>query len=241
MFFAQRGVRCISFSYAQQTNPEQDEEAVAALRALVDEYLPLPRTHLVIYTYMGVYPRTPGGALRLLASSARLAVRSGASRLIVKTAAEAYRLPTIAENVTALEHAAAVADTEPGPVEAPDTGIGAQARALVDNVLSLDDDIGRALCTAFASGQLDVPFCLHPDNPGRARGFVDRDGRLQWQHIGGLPLGDLVRPSSTGRVSSADLLASLQFMQHKFDRIAAGVHDDAAGRRPLLQHEGSMP
>jgi methylaspartate mutase epsilon subunit len=242
MFFVQHGVRCISLSYAQQTHPEQDEEAVAALRRLVDEYLPLPRTHLVIYTYMGVYPRTPGGALRLLASSARLAVRSGASRLIVKTTAEAYRLPTITENVTALEHAAAVAGTEPGPVEAPDTGIAAQARALVDNVLSLDDDIGRALRKAFAGGQLDVPFCLHPDNPGRARGFVDRDGRLQWQQIGGLPLGDLVRPSGTGRVSSADLLASLQFMQHKFDRTAAGVLADAPGRRrSLLQHEGSMP
>lgn len=241
MFFAQRGVRCISLSYAQQTHPEQDEEAVAALRTLVDEYLPLPRTHLVVYTYMGVYPRTPGGALRLLASSARLAVRSGASRLIVKTTAEAYRLPTIAENVTALEHAAAVAGTEPGPVEPPDTGIHIQARALVGNVLSLDDDIGRALLKAFASGQLDVPFCLHPDNPGRARGFVDQDGRLQWQDIGGLPLGGLVRPTGSGRVSSADLLASLQFMQHKFDRTAAGILDDAAGRRPLLQPEGSMP
>lgn len=241
MFFAQHGLRCISLSYAQQTHPEQDEEAVAALRALIDEYLPQPRTHLVIYTYMGVYPRTPGGASRLLASSARLAVRAGASRLIVKTTAEAYRLPTIAENVAALEHAAAVAGTEPGPVAAPDTGIAAQARALVGNVLSLDDDIGRALRAAFASGQLDVPFCLHPDNPGRARGFVDRDGRLQWQQIGGLPLGDLVRPAGTGRVSSADLLASLQFMQHKFDRTAAGGVDAAAGHRPLLPHEGSMP
>ncbi|MFG2043629.1 methylaspartate mutase [Dactylosporangium sp. NPDC048998] len=242
MFFAQHGVRCISFSYAQQTHPEQDEEAVAALRTLVGEYLPLPRTHLVIYTYMGVYPRTPAGALRLLAESARLAVRSGASRLIVKTTAEAHRLPTIAENVTALEHAATVARTELGAVKAPDTGILAQARALVGNVLSLDDDIGRALLKAFAGGQLDVPFCLHPDNPGQARGYVDGDGRLQWQRIGDLPLGDLVRPSGAGRVSSADLLASLRFMQHKFDCSAAGsVLDEAPGHRPLPQHEGSAP
>jgi methylaspartate mutase epsilon subunit len=237
MFFAQRGVRCISFSYAQQTHPAQDEEAVAALRALVAEHLPLPRTHLVIYTYMGVYPRTRDGALRLLAESARLAVRSGASRLIVKTTAEAHRLPTVAENVTALEYAAAVARAEPvAAIEPPDTGIAAQARALVDNVLSLDDDIGRALLKAFASGQLDVPFCLHPDNPGQARGCLDRDGRLQWQRIGGLPLGDLVRPQDTDRGSSADLLASLRYMQHKFDRPEAAI----AGHRPILQHEGSM-
>jgi methylaspartate mutase epsilon subunit len=245
MFFAQHGVRCISLSYAQQTHPAQDEEAVAALRALVAEYLPRPRTHLVIYTYMGVYPQTPDGALRLLAASARLAVRSRASRLIVKTTAEALRLPTVAENVIALEYAAEVARAEQviaGPVAGPpDTGIGAQARTLVDNVLSLDGDIGRALVKAFASGQLDVPYCLHPDNPGQARGYLDRDGRLQWQHIGGMPLGDLVPARGTERMSSTDLLASLRYVQHKFDHPAAGSALEAAHRRrPPPHYEGSI-
>jgi methylaspartate mutase epsilon subunit len=248
IFFARHGVRCISFSYAQQTNPAQDEEAVAALQALVAEYVPRPRTHIVVYTYMGVYPRTRTGALRLLAESARLAVRGGASRLIVKTEAEAYRLPTVAENVAALELAADVARTERAllagaPAAAPpDTGIAAQARALVDNVLSLDEDLGRALCKAFAAGQLDVPFCLHPDNAGRARGYLDRDGRLQWQRIGALPLGHLVRPTGAERMSSAGLLESLRYMQRRFDHPAAGVALDAShGHRPLLQHEGSSP
>src|ERR1700728_3629057 len=54
MFFWQHGLRCISFSYAQQTHPGQDEEAVAALQALIRQYVPYARTHVVIYTYMGV-------------------------------------------------------------------------------------------------------------------------------------------------------------------------------------------
>ena len=243
MFFAQHGLHCISFSYAQQTHADQDEEAVAVLRALIDEHLPRPRTHLVIYTYMGVYPRTPGGALRLLAESARLAVRSGASRLIVKTAAEAHRLPTIAENVTALEYAAATARDETRRTEVPDTGLAAQARALVDNVLSLDDDIGRALLKAFAHGHLDVPFCLHPDNSGRTRGYLDRDGQLHWQRIGSLPIGDLVRPPGSDRLTSGALLSSLRFMQQKFDRRggAAEITLEAAhGHRSLLQDQGSV-
>ncbi|MET7400240.1 amino acid--tRNA ligase-related protein [Dactylosporangium sp. NPDC005572] len=217
MFFHQLGLRCISFSYAQQTHPGQDEEAVAALRRLVRRYVPDARTHIVIYTYMGVFPRTAGGALGLVAESARLAVRTGASRLIVKTAAEAHRIPTVAENVAALEHAAAAARAAEvgGPV--PDTGIFAQAQALVETVRGLDEDLGRALAAAFAHGYLDVPFCLHPDNAGRARGYVDRDGRLQWQRIGAMPLGTLVTVPAAERMTSAGLLNALQHVQRTYD------------------------
>ncbi|MET7421150.1 amino acid--tRNA ligase-related protein [Dactylosporangium sp. NPDC005555] len=217
MFFRQHGLRCISFSYAQQTHAGQDEEAVAALRRLIRRYVPDARTHVVVYTYMGVYPRTPAGALGLLAESARLAVRTGASRLIVKTEAEAHRIPTIAENVAALEHAAAASrSADPGgPVE--DTGIHAQAQALIEAVLTLDDDLGRALTVAFARGHLDVPYCLHPDNAGRARGYLDRDGRLQWQRIGAMPLGDLVTVPATEPMTSSGLLDALQYVQRTFD------------------------
>jgi methylaspartate mutase epsilon subunit len=229
MFFWQQGLRCISFSYAQQTHFGQDQEAIAALQVLIGRYVPDARTHVVLYTYMGKYPRTQGGALRLLGESARLAARAGAGRLIVKTAAEAHRLPTIAENVTALEHAAAAAretqatrETEAAARPATDTGICEQAKALVENVLSLDDDIGRALVTAFSRGHLDVPFCLHPDNPGRVRGYLDSGGRLLWERIGSLPIAGLVDLPSTERTTSASLLAALRYMERKFDgRVAA--------------------
>ena len=229
MFFWQQGLRCISFSYAQQTHFGQDQEAIAALHALIGRYVPGARTHVVLYTYMGKYPRTPGGALRLLGESARLAARAGAGRLIVKTAAEAHRLPTIAENVTALEHAAAAAretqnarEPEAAARQVTDTGICEQAKALVENVLSLDDDIGRALVTAFCRGHLDVPFCLHPDNHGRVRGYLDSDGRLLWERIGSLPIAGLVDLPSTEQTTSASLLAALRYMERKFDgRVAA--------------------
>jgi methylaspartate mutase epsilon subunit len=218
MFFWQHGVRCISFSYAQQTHVGQDEEAIAALRDLVGSYVPHARTHIVIYTYMGVYPRTTGGALRLLAESAWLAARSGASRLVVKTTTEAHRLPTVAENVVALQHAAAAARGVQRRTDVHDTGIHAEAKALVDNVLALDDDLGRALLTAFARGYLDVPYCLHPDNAGRAAGYLDQDGRLRWQHIGAMPIGDLVKPTAGRRMTSTGLLTALRFVERKYDQ-----------------------
>ncbi len=52
-------------------------------------------------------------------------MRSGAGRLIVKTAAEAHRIPTVEENVRALETAAAAAALAGSPDPDP-TGTGTE-------------------------------------------------------------------------------------------------------------------
>jgi methylaspartate mutase epsilon subunit len=227
MFFRQHGLRSVSLSYAQQANPEQDREAVRALRRLAAECLPGVDYHIVVYAYMGTYPRTPGGASRLLAEAARLAVRTGSARLIVKTVAEAYRIPTIAENVTALETAAAAARSSAvDGSETEDTGVYAEARALVDAVCDLSADLGPALVEAFRRGYLDVPYCLHPDNAGRTSSYLDTDGRLRWSRLGSMPLPEAVRARgrATVDVTAAGLLASLSYVERKFDSASLEEH-----------------
>ncbi len=113
LFFRRHGIRSISVSYAQQTDPLQDAEAVAALRSLCVRWLPDTEWHVVVYAYMGLFPETEEGAYRLLGKAAELAVATGSERLIVKTVAESRRIPTVTENVAALEHAAAVAARTP--------------------------------------------------------------------------------------------------------------------------------
>ena len=218
LFFRQHGIRSVSLSYAQQTNPDQDTEALLALRRLAGEWLPDVDWHIVVYTYMGVYPRTPDGAARLLEEAARLAVRTSAARLIVKTVAEGYRIPTFAENIAALETAAAAAErctTIAGDVA--DTGIHAEAGALIEAVVELGPDLGAALATAFRQGYLDVPYCLHPDNAGRARSHLDSTGRLQWSSIGSMPIRDVVGPTGSTKLTAAGLLASLSYVERTFD------------------------
>ncbi len=218
MFFAQCGVPSVSLSYAQQTDPRQDVEALAALRRLADELLaPQQDRHLVLYTYMGVFPNTRAGARLLLERSAELAVRGGAERLIVKTEVEAQRLPSVAENITALTVAARAAERArrrsdlPWADEVDFSGVLAEAQALVYGVLDLSDDVGTALVRAFRRGLLDVPFCLHRDNAGQTRSTIDGRGRLVWERLGALPL-----PASAGwsqrPVTSAGLL---RLLRHK--------------------------
>ncbi|MEU3424377.1 methylaspartate mutase [Streptomyces gardneri] len=261
LFFAQHGLRSVSLSYAQQTDPAQDEEALHALRRLADVLLPDVDRHIVVYTYMGVYPRTPDGARLLLEESARLAVRTGAARLIVKTAAEAHRIPTVRENAEALEAAARAAEAEAasgrvpevdgsgrvsevdasgrvsevdasarafGPV--PDTGIHAEASALVQAVLEISPDLGRALPLAFERGYLDVPFCLHPDNAQRTHSYLDTDGRLRWSAIGSMPLGGIVELAHEPRLTSSGLLGALRHVEQRFD---AAALDPSPAHRPL--------
>ncbi|MEV4943148.1 methylaspartate mutase [Streptomyces zaomyceticus] len=219
VFFARHGLRSISLSYAQQTSPAQDLEAMAALRALSDELLPDIDRHLVVYAYMGVYPTTRSGALSLLEAAARLAVESGAARLIVKTAAEAHRIPTIGDNVEALETAARAARSavrRPSVASDLDTEVYAEARALVHTVLGLHEDIGEALSLAFRQGLLDIPFCLHPDNAGLARSFIDSDGRLRWSDTGRLPL-PVTAVAAARKLTSADLLTALTRVQRTYD------------------------
>jgi len=224
LFFAQHGMRSISLSYAQQTHAKQDAEAVLALRRLCAELLPEPVAwHIVIYAYMGVYPASREGAYRLLRKAAELAVGTGSERLIVKTVAESRRIPTIEENVAALEFAAAVARrTAPAPTRErgaeADSQTYREARALIEAVLGLGDDVGQALLAAFARGYLDVPYCVHPDNAGAARSYIDAQGRLRWAQTGSMPLDGLVTVGGEPRrVTSSGLLSDLSYVRRGYD------------------------
>ncbi|CAL9607701.1 Glutamate mutase epsilon subunit [Nocardiopsis dassonvillei] len=231
IFFHRHGIRSLSLSYAQQTQPAQDEEAVLALRSLAAEYLPGAQWHVVFYAYMGVYPRTVAGAHLLLAQAARTAVRSGAARLIVKTEAEAHRIPTVAENVAALEAAARAAEAETGRVRVPErTGVLEQARGLVEAVVGLHEDIGEALCLAFERGILDVPFCLHPDNRGRTRSRIDGEGRIRWLDTGDMPVTTPPDEPLGGRLTADELLFMLHHMEQRYDR--NGRSDSLPDHRP---------
>jgi methylaspartate mutase epsilon subunit len=219
LFFRQCGLRSVSVSYAQQTSMAQDTEAVGALRRLCGELLAGADWHVVVYAYMGLYPKSAQGARTLLARAAELAVSTGCERLIVKTVAEAHRIPTIAENVAALQDATAAASRVPRPSAAGacDGQVFREARTLIDAVLGCHRDVGQALLRAFERGLLDVPYCLHPDNAGRARSYLDGDGRLCWADIGGLPLAGLVGRPRRRTVTSDSLLTALSYVQQTFD------------------------
>jgi methylaspartate mutase epsilon subunit len=226
VFFAECGIGDVSLSYAQQANAAQDEEALYALRQLALEFLPPHLTwHLVLYSYMGVFPRTPEGAALLVNRSAELAARTGTERLIVKTAAEAYRIPSIEDNVAALEGAdraaAMTARSASGAGHGTSSQTYAEAKALITATLNLRADAGSSLVAAFERGYLDVPFCLHPDNLGATQSLLRSDGWLGWSDIGRMPLRGIAEVGAGQALTARGLLKALSYVQDKHDREAA--------------------
>jgi methylaspartate mutase epsilon subunit len=220
-FFRQHGLRYMSFSYAQGTLAEQDRGALRALRTLAAAYLGDVTWHVVFYTYMGLFPRTPDGATRLIRDSARLAMATGCERMIVKTVSEAWQIPSVAENIAALRIAAEEADgpLDPGsPAEAQYfTEVLDEARILIDTVLNLDSDVGTALLEAFAAGLLDVPFCLHADNLGATTCVIDEQGALRWGSLGRLPLPANGGREDLARLGSDALYGMLDHVANSYD------------------------
>ncbi|MFC5744453.1 methylaspartate mutase [Actinomadura rugatobispora] len=229
LFFRQHGLRSVSLSYAQQTDSGQDAEALAALRTLAGEFLGDLDWHVVLYTYMGVFPRTRHGAAALLRESVRLAVATGTERLVLKTRAEAFRIPSVEDNVAALKDAHAAAarfqDASPGAAfrngDVHRSTVYREARTLIETVLALSDDLGAALLEGFRRGFLDVPYCLHHDNKNRARTYLGKDGRLCWASVGAMPL-EATPESAPGHdpaPGSVELLRMLNWVRERFDRL----------------------
>jgi methylaspartate mutase epsilon subunit len=225
LFFVQEGIRSLSLSYAQGYSTSQDLGALFALRRLAAEFLGDAHWHVVVYCFMGKFPETRGGARRLIEESARIAVRGGAERLIVKTAAESRQIPTIEDNVDAIRwsHQAAAETSRGGIGEAESFHaevLYAQAKALIEHVLSLDPALARGIEIAFSHGHLDVPYCLHPDNLNQARSWIDEQGTILWADPGKIPFPPHLKDTifrHRAVVRSADLGKMLSFNQEKYD------------------------
>ena len=230
LFFREHGITSISFGYTQQSSFEQDAEALAALRLLAAQLLPDVTWHVVLYTFMGLFPRTPSGARELLGQSVRLALRSGSERLIVKTSAESVGIPAVEQNVEALTYAARLAASLRGQdAAAPPPGfaeraeeIRREALALIEATLELSEDVGEALARAVLRGYLDVPFCLHPDNAKLARSALSPDGRVEWVGYGKLPIPRAAPRHRPAEPSSDELLRMLAYNRRRFDAAGAG-------------------
>ncbi|NQZ10997.1 MAG: methylaspartate mutase [Algicola sp.] len=224
LFFEKSGIQSISLSFAQGTNLNQDEGAILALRQLANEYLDNKDFHIVLYTFMGQFPTTKQGAKRIIEDSAYLAKRTNIERLIVKTAAEAYHIPTIADNLEALSWAHAANDysyqTHATEIKAHSDIIYEQAKQLIDTTLNLDTNIDCALLMAFQHGLLDIPYCLHPDNQRQTSTYIDNQGVIHWADKGNLPISKGLTSIFKGRsehLSSNEFLDMLSFNVNRYD------------------------
>lgn len=212
----EQGVRSVSLGYAEQGNRTQD---IAACRALLQVATTVLANlghrsvdvSIVFHQYMGAFPRDELRAAQLIRASATTAVLSGATRLLTKTPAEPFHVPTVKDNLEGLALVAAgIADARGSLLLAREREIQAETQMIQDEALCLIDgavyagggSVALGIPRAIERGLIDIPFSPSIHNAGRVVTVRDAAGAVRYAVIGGLSLTPELRRAN------ADLIAA---------------------------------
>jgi len=226
LFFRYYGIQSLSVSLAQGTNSKQDLAALNSLGLLCQKYLGDDTDwHIVYYTFMGKFPSTYHGAKAIIEESVLIAKQGKARRLILKTVKEAHQIPTIEENKEALMWANNLAnesnikDNLISEDKSLKEQINLEADFLINLVLNLNKNPGKAIALAFKRGYLDIPYCLHPSNRRLTKAQLDIFGNISWSDSGKIPFPTYLKANQLkcNRLTSKGLLRMLSHNQYKYD------------------------
>lgn len=193
-----QGVRSLSLGYAEQGHRVQDIAAIRMLRILAGEYL----SHLgyqnvqintVFHQYMAAFPSDPQRAADLIYNSAITAALSGATRVITKTPSEAFKIPTLEDNLHGLNlvHRGIAAAPQHKVCETRLTEecrlIRREVEAILDSTIFCGNgDIAQGVVNGFAKGFLDIPFSPSVYNRGEVMTARDAEGAVRFLATGQL-------------------------------------------------------
>ncbi len=195
-----QGVKCVSLGYAEQGHRIQDIAAIRMLRRMTTETLSNlgykdVDVHTVFHQYMAAFPETLERAEELIYESAITAALSGATRVIVKTSAEAIKIPLMEDNVHAIAlvrqatKAAARQLIAEAEVEEECAIIRQEVRAILDSViLSGRGSLSEGIVKGFRNGFIDIPFSPSIHNRGEVLTARDIEGAVRFASPGKLQL-----------------------------------------------------
>jgi methylaspartate mutase epsilon subunit len=200
MLAVRQGVKSVSLGYAEQGHRVQDIAAIRMLRTLAAEYLAnlgYKDVHIstVFHQYMAAFPPHPERAADLIYNSAATAALSGATRVIVKTPAEAYKIPTMEDNIYGMDLVhRGIAEAKGSPlIEArlaeECERIRQEVEAIIESVIFCGHgDIAQGVVTGFEKGLLDIPFSPSIYNRGEVMTARDTEGAVRFLSLGQLQL-----------------------------------------------------
>lgn len=193
-----QGVKCVSLGYAEQGNRIQDAAAIRTLGRMAERFLSNLghrdiQVKTVFHQYMAAFPESQQNAERLIHHSAASAALSGATRVIIKTAVEAIKIPTMEDNVHAIglvmrgaSEAAGLRLDEPRVAEECAV-IESEVQAILDSViLAGGGSVTDGIVKAFRLGYLDIPFSPSRHNRGEVVTARDTEGAVRFLSTGQL-------------------------------------------------------
>src|SRR5689334_322403 len=195
-----QGVRCVSLGYAEQGNRIQDIAAMRMLRCLAEEIIQRlgyqdVQVNTVFQQYMAAFPESQPRAEELIYESAITASLSGATRVIVKTPAEASGIPGLEDNLRGISLAMSGAAAPCTPVDERRVAeecaiIRQEVEAIFESVLMCGrGGVSEGIVEGFRRGFLDIPFSPSIYNRGAVMTARDRDGAVRFLSFGNLQVG----------------------------------------------------
>lgn len=208
-----QGVRCVSIGYAEQGHRVQDVAAIRTIRSLVPELLERMgfsdvQVNTVFHQYMAAFPRDAGKARELIRESSTTAALAGATRMLTKTACEAFRIPTVEDNVEALHlsrlgvDAASRLQVDPVAVAEEEGVIRREVECILEGVIACGDgSLTAGIVRAFETGAFDIPFAPSIHNEGRVMTARDLTGAVRFLDPGNLALDRELRQFHRDRMT----------------------------------------
>jgi methylaspartate mutase epsilon subunit len=209
-----QGVKCVSLGYAEQGHRSQDIAAIRMLGELTSRILGNMgyqdvQLNTVFHQYMAAFPPCQNRADELIRNSAITAVHSGATRMIGKTPVEAFRIPTLTDNITGIEliHSgiatAANYSVDEARVAEECAVIRREVEAIFESIILCGHgDIAQGVVTGFAKGLIDIPFSPSVHNRGEVMTTRDVEGAVRFLAIGNLQLDRETRQFHEDKVSA---------------------------------------
>ncbi len=197
----QSGVRCLSLAVCQMGHTVQDLAILRAIPRLAERYLPDGAEHMfpVFHQFMGAFPADRQHADALILRGAMVAKAGGATKTINKTYQEAYGVPTLDANVNGILLSKAANTWILDLIDVASERVDEELEWLLDEVASLLEpvlagaDLLDGICTAFASGRLDVPFSASRYARALVVPMRAPDGAVRIFDFGKLPIPQRVR------------------------------------------------
>lgn len=224
----QQGVKCVSLGYAEQGNRIQDVAAIRVLQQMTEEtvrnlgYKDI-QINTVFQQYMAAFPDVPQQAEQLIYQSAVTASLSGATRVIVKTPAEAYKIPALTDNIQGLNlvmmgvSRGAFMQLDEEQLAAEGRIIRWETQNILDSVIGCGrGSITEGIITGFRKGFIDVPFSPSIYNKGEVMTARDVDGAVRFLSFGNLQLDRELREFHQSKMQDRQRAAGLLSEKQKY-------------------------
>jgi methylaspartate mutase epsilon subunit len=194
----EEGVKSFSVSFAQTGSLNQDLVIANVLRKSAKKYAAMfdhddAALNLVYHQWMGAFPRDKFKSDALINMGAMIAGMVKADKIITKTRAEAFGIPTKEENAQAVANVKYLLQTLsgiPGFVdEEEEENLTRQVDEIFEAVLNDNaDTLWRKFFNSIKNGIIDVPFSPHIINNNELITVRDDDQNIRIYNPGKLPL-----------------------------------------------------